>query len=72
MKHKKYIHLFQDSNGRVEKLIIFKECLKYNIVPLSYRWKYKLFYYKDLKEYENEKSYLIDITYMLKIDLKKY
>ncbi len=37
MKHKKYIHLFQDSNGRVEKLIIFKECLKYNIVPLSYR-----------------------------------
>lgn len=54
------IHPFQDGNGRVGRLIMFKECLRYNIVPFIIGEKYKLFYYRGLKEYENEKGWLLD------------
>lgn len=54
------IHPFQDGNGRVGRLIIFKECLKYNIVPFIIDERHKLYYYRGLKEFENEKGYLID------------
>lgn len=54
------IHPFQDGNGRVGRLIIFKECLKYNIVPFIIDEKHKLYYYRGLKEFETEKGYLID------------
>ena len=54
------IHPFQDGNGRVGRIIMFKECLKYNIIPFIILDKYKLFYYRGLKEYKNEKGYLID------------
>lgn len=47
---------FQDGNGRVGRLIMFKECLRHNIVPFIIEEKYKLFYYRELKEYENEKG----------------
>lgn len=56
------IHPFQDGNGRVGRMIIFKECLKNNIIPLIILDKDKVFYYRGLKEYQNggEKGYLID------------
>lgn len=54
------IHPFQDGNGRVGRLIIFKECLKYNIVPFIIDEKHKLYYYRGLKEFEAEKGYLTD------------
>lgn len=53
------IHPFQDGNGRVGRLIIFKECLRYNIVPFIIDEKHKIYYYRGLKEFENEKGYLM-------------
>ena len=50
------IHPFQDGNGRVGRIIIFKECLKNNIIPFIILDKDKLFYYRGLKEYKNEKQ----------------
>ena len=55
------IHPFQDGNGRVGRLIMFKECLKYNIVPFIIEDNLKMFYYRGLKEWDNEKGYLTDI-----------
>ena len=54
------IHPFQDGNGRIGRIIMFKECLKNNIVPFIIKDEDKLFYYRGLKEYKNEKGYLID------------
>ena len=54
------IHPFQDGNGRVGRLIMFKECLKYNIVPFIVEDNLKMFYYRGLKEWDNEKGYLTD------------
>ncbi len=54
------IHPFQDGNGRVGRLIMFKECLKYNIVPFIIDEENKLFYYRGLKEWDIEKGYLKD------------
>ena len=54
------IHPFQDGNGRVGRLIIFKECLKNNIVPFIIEDDLKMFYYRGLKEWNNEKGYLTD------------
>lgn len=54
------IHPFQDGNGRVGRLIMFKECLKYNIVPFIIEDNIKLFYYRGLKEWSYEKGYLRD------------
>lgn len=56
------IHPFQDGNGRVGRIIMFKECLKNNITPFIILDKYKFFYYRGLSEYEKgiEKGYLID------------
>ena len=60
--HVKYerIHPFQDGNGRVGRLIMFKECLKYNIVPFIIEDKLKMFYYRGLKEWDEGKGYLMD------------
>lgn len=56
------IHPFQDGNGRVGRIITFKECLKNNIVPFIILDTDKLFYYRGLNQYQNnkEKGYLID------------
>ena len=60
--HKNFesIHPFQDGNGRVGRLIMFKECLANNIVPFIIDENHKLFYYRGLKEWNNEKGYLTD------------
>lgn len=54
------IHPFQDGNGRVGRLIMFKECLKYNIVPFIIEDNLKMFYYRGLMEWGREKGYLTD------------
>ena len=54
------IHPFQDGNGRVGRLIMFKECLKYNIIPFIIEDDLKMFYYRGLAEWETEKGYLRD------------
>ena len=54
------IHPFQDGNGRVGRLLMFKECLANNIVPFIIDEEHKLFYYRGLKEWNFEKGYLID------------
>ena len=54
------IHPFQDGNGRIGRLIMFKECLKNNIVPFIVDYNLKMFYYRGLKEWDNEKGYLTD------------
>ncbi len=75
------IHPFQDGNGRIGRIIAFKECLKNNIVPFIILDKDKLFYYRGLNQYQNnkEKGFLIDTclnaqdqyTEMLKYYLKR-
>lgn len=54
------IHPFQDGNGRIGRLLLFKECLKYNIVPFIIDEELKMFYYRGLKEWNNERGYLRD------------
>lgn len=54
------IHPFQDGNGRVGRLIMFRECLKNNIVPFIVYDSEKLYYYRGIKEYDNESGYLRD------------
>lgn len=54
------IHPFQDGNGRVGRLILFKECLRYDIVPFIIDEELKLFYYRGLHEWKTEPGYLMD------------
>ena len=66
------IHPFQDGNGRIGRLIMFKECLKYNIVPFIIEDNLEMFYYRGLKEWDNEKGYLRDTGLMAQDRYKKY
>ena len=66
------IHPFQDGNGRVGRLIMFKECLKYNIVPFIIENNLKMFYYRGLKEWNNEKGYLTDTCLTAQDKYKAY
>ena len=56
------IHPFQDGNGRVGRMIMFRECLYNNIMPFFIEERNKAFYIRGIKEYQinNEKGYLID------------
>ncbi|MDO4678251.1 MAG: Fic family protein [Eubacteriales bacterium] len=66
------IHPFQDGNGRVGRLIMFKECLKCNIVPFIIEDTLKLFYYRGLKEWNNERGYLRDTCLTAQDKYKAY
>ncbi len=66
------IHPFQDGNGRVGRLIMFKECLKNNIVPFIIDDNLKMFYYRGLSEWNNEKGYLMDTCLAAQDKFKKY
>ncbi|MCL2844295.1 MAG: Fic family protein [Chitinivibrionia bacterium] len=54
------IHPFQDGNGRVGRLVMFRECLKHNIVPFIIEDQYKRYYYRGLAEFDRAREYLID------------
>jgi Fic family protein len=54
------IHPFQDGNGRVGRLIMFRECLRNNIIPFIIDDNHKQFYYRGLKEFASVRGYLVD------------
>ncbi|MBE6355071.1 MAG: Fic family protein [Treponema sp.] len=54
------IHPFQDGNGRVGRLIMFKECLKHNIVPFIITEELKMYYYRGIKNWKTERGFLRD------------
>ena len=58
--HFEKIHPFQDGNGRVGRLIAFKECLRFNIVPFIIEDSKKMFYYRGLKEWNSEQGFLVE------------
>lgn len=66
------IHPFQDGNGRVGRLIMFKECLKNNIVPFIIDEDLKMFYYRGLSEWNTEKGYLTDTCLAAQDKFKMY
>ena len=66
------IHPFQDGNGRVGRLIMFKECLRNGIVPFIIDDDMKLFYYRGLHEWSGEKGYLTDTCLAAQDKFKKY
>ena len=54
------IHPFQDGNGRVGRLVMFKECLAVGIVPFIITDELKMFYYRGLREWGHTNGYLTD------------
>lgn len=54
------IHPFQDGNGRVGRLLLFKECLRNGIVPFIISDDLKMFYYRGLQNWQVERGYLRD------------
>ena len=66
------IHPFQDGNGRVGRLIMFKECLRYGIVPFIINDDAKMYYYRGLNEWNREKGYLTDTCLAAQDEFKRY
>jgi Fic family protein len=66
------IHPFQDGNGLVGRLIIFKECLKHDIIPFIIDGEHKNYYYRGLREFKDTPGYLIDTCLSAQDRYKEY
>jgi Fic family protein len=66
------IHPFQDGNGRVGRLILFKECLKHGLTPFIIDEDHKQFYYRGLKEFDRTPGYLMDTCLSAQDAYKEY
>ena len=66
------IHPFQDGNGRIGRLILFKECLRNNITPFIIDERHKMFYYRGLQQWKNERGFLIDTCISAQDTFKAY
>lgn len=66
------IHPFQDGNGRVGRLLMFKDCLKYNIVPFIIDEELKFFYYRGLNEWSRERGYLTETCLAAQDKFKRF
>ncbi len=66
------IHPFQDGNGRVGRLILFKECLRNGVVPFIIEDDLKMFYYRGLSEWKQEQGYLRDTCLIAQDRFKVY
>ncbi len=66
------IHPFQDGNGRIGRLLLFKECLKCDIVPFIIDEELKLYYYRGLKEWRCDRAYLRDTCLAAQDKFKTY
>lgn len=66
------IHPFQDGNGRVGRLIMFRECLRNNIVPFIIDERHKQFYYRGLREFSTIRGYLLDTCLSAQDTYKKW
>lgn len=66
------IHPFQDGNGRVGRLIMFKECLRNGITPFIIEDNIKEFYYRGLKKWKNERGYLLETCLAAQDKFKTY
>ena len=65
------IHPFQNGNDRVGRLIMFRECLKHNIVPFIITEDLKYFYYRGINNWQTEKGFLRDTCLTAQDDMKK-
>jgi len=66
------IHPFQDGNGRVGRLLLFKECLRYGYVPFIIDENLEHFYYRGLKEWERDEQCLLEICSIAQNHFKQY
>ena len=66
------VHPFQDGNGRVGRLILFKECLRNGIVPFIIEDDMKMYYYRGLQAWKSEKGYLRDTCLVAQDRFKAY